>query len=794
MRNVFRVWLATSLLLSIATTPESAALPSGPAVVAAWESSNPGAGGAMSTVGAGPTGIVLVASDLSGVYRSVNKGGSWDLIGASRGLLDTHASGLGFDPINQDIMYVGTDGGVYRSRDRGLTFNQVIEGGYATDIEAAQAVPQRVYAAVMSDWNQANGVVYRSDDRGRSWTPTADLPAAVHILELFVDLSGERVYALAGDGRFVDSSERLYRSTDGGDTWERIAAGLGKPLSVRLGQSGTLWMSTGEDSTARLYKSDDWGDTFDLAANRTGIVWLPEPGTVRLIPLNDQFPWNDNNGVWESTDGGNTWDRIAAVEDFDGGWSSASWIFGGGFNGDVKTIGMDLSNPSRVYWANSQFVYKASGDPLAVAQTFTDEVGGGFRSNNLDNVVVYEASIPHAAGKVMYVGYWDLGCWVTRDHGESWSNCNDPNESGGWDGAGGNTTTILADPDRPRRVWAAHTEDRANALLQRSNNYGAPNSWVAASGLGRGSLFGLSLDPNSALHSRTLYVTRNGDVFQSTDDGLTWTKVFNCNSCRSTAVADDGTVYAAGATGVHKSTTGDSGTFTEITPDSVTTGPVWTKSVTGGFQGPVRVTVGEDSVFVTAHGSEGGVWRSDDGGSSWSQVLDEKWALDTAVDPSDPNHILVAGSSAYASGSYKASSPGVLETWDGGTTWQESNVGLGWPFAARVAFTRDGTRHIVLSPGGGFYWRPSVATGKSCNGQSATIVGTDRVDVLVATLGDDVVAALRGHDVVLGRKGDDLICGNKGRDGLRGGSDGDVTNGGRGNDICRAESTSNCED
>ena len=46
-----------------------------------WERTNPGGGGAFSTIGAGPSGIVIAGSDLSGAYRSIDYGKTWDVIG-----------------------------------------------------------------------------------------------------------------------------------------------------------------------------------------------------------------------------------------------------------------------------------------------------------------------------------------------------------------------------------------------------------------------------------------------------------------------------------------------------------------------------------------------------------------------------------------------------------------------------------------------------------------------------------------------------------------------------------------
>jgi len=69
-----------------------------------WKRSNPGGGGWMMAVGAGPTGTILVGSDLSGAYRSTDQGKTWDVLGANVGLTATHVGAVGFDPVNEDIL------------------------------------------------------------------------------------------------------------------------------------------------------------------------------------------------------------------------------------------------------------------------------------------------------------------------------------------------------------------------------------------------------------------------------------------------------------------------------------------------------------------------------------------------------------------------------------------------------------------------------------------------------------------------------------------------------------------
>ena len=66
----------------------------------AWKPISPGGGGWVMCVDAGPTGIIIVCSDVSGAYRSLDRGRSWDVIGSYRGLDYTHVNAVGFDPLD----------------------------------------------------------------------------------------------------------------------------------------------------------------------------------------------------------------------------------------------------------------------------------------------------------------------------------------------------------------------------------------------------------------------------------------------------------------------------------------------------------------------------------------------------------------------------------------------------------------------------------------------------------------------------------------------------------------------
>ena len=53
-----------------------------------------------------------------------------------------------------------------------------------------------------------------------------------------------------------------------------------------------------------------------------------------------------------------------------------------------------------------------------------------------------------------------------------------------------------------------------------------------------------------------------------------------------------------------------------------------------------------------------------------------------------------------------------------------------------------------------------------CNGQPATLIGTDGNDILLGTPGNDVIVGLKGNDVIIGKDGGDVICAGSGTDGV----------------------------
>jgi len=90
--------------------------------LAAWQAANVGGGGWFERIAVAADGTLYVASDLSGVYVSTDNGQHWAILGPGTGMDSTHVAGFGMHPNNPARFFVGTEQGIYKTTDAGVSF------------------------------------------------------------------------------------------------------------------------------------------------------------------------------------------------------------------------------------------------------------------------------------------------------------------------------------------------------------------------------------------------------------------------------------------------------------------------------------------------------------------------------------------------------------------------------------------------------------------------------------------------------------------------------------------------
>ena len=235
--------------------------------------------------GMGETSIRLDVTHGDGVYRSGDGGRSWDHMG----LEDTrHISRVRIHPTNPDIVYAAALGhafgpneerGVYRSRDGGKNWEKVLyksEDAGASDLSMDPNNPDVMFAGI---WQT----------RRNFWNLTSGGP---------------------------DSG--LWRTMDGGDTWEDISGNPGLPegpfgkigVAISPAKAGRIY-ATIEAREPGVFRSDDYGDTWKLTSDNRdlqGRPWYYQH--IFADPQNADTVWVLNYSAWKSIDGGKNWEEV----------------------------------------------------------------------------------------------------------------------------------------------------------------------------------------------------------------------------------------------------------------------------------------------------------------------------------------------------------------------------------------------------------------------------------------------------------------------------------------------------
>ena len=278
-----------------------------------------------------------------GVWKTADYGTTWNPI--SDGYFETGSIGsIRVAPSDPEIVYVGTgsDGirsnvivgrGMYRSEDAGVTWERIglVEMGQIAAVEVHPTNPDIAYAAALGNpWAKSpQRGVYRTRDGGGSWDRVLFASDSVGAVDLELNPANpNEIYAAMWRGQrqpwtIISGMEAsagedgIWKSTDGGDSWRIVTEGL------PTGLIGKIDLSVSADAPSRvyalvettdpdegLYRSDDFGETWEMVSNQRGIMNRPFYYTgVTADPTDADHVYVNNEGYYESTDGGRTLER-----------------------------------------------------------------------------------------------------------------------------------------------------------------------------------------------------------------------------------------------------------------------------------------------------------------------------------------------------------------------------------------------------------------------------------------------------------------------------------------------------
>jgi photosystem II stability/assembly factor-like uncharacterized protein len=211
----------------------------------------------------------------------------WRMVGPARGGRVTTVTGVDQEPFT--FYFGSTGGGIWKTTDAGANWSNVSDGqitvGSMGDLDVANSDPNVIYAGTGSDGYRSNVSigkgVWKSTDAGRTWKHVG-LRDVGNIGAVRVHPANPNVAFVAaiGDPFRPSNARGVYRTTDGGATWQR-----------------TLFVS---DSTGAVDVEFNAGDPNVLYA----AMWRAErkPWTIISGAM--------EGGIYKSTDGGATWAKL----------------------------------------------------------------------------------------------------------------------------------------------------------------------------------------------------------------------------------------------------------------------------------------------------------------------------------------------------------------------------------------------------------------------------------------------------------------------------------------------------
>jgi len=623
----------------------------------------------------------------------------WRLIGPHRGGRVVAVAG---DPASPLVFYFGAcAGGVWKTINGGLSWHNVSDGFFKTAavgaIAVAESDPNVVYAGmgetcIRGNVSHGDGV-YRSTDAGKTWAHLG-LEDTRHIAKVRIHPKDpELVYVAALGHAYGPNAQRgLFRSRDGGKTWEQILFRDERTGAIDLAMDphnprilyAAFWealrtpysLSSGGPGSG-LWKSSDGGDTWTELTNKPGLPkGVKGKIGVAVSPARPDRLWAvveaEDGAVFRSDDAGESWQRLcekgelrrrawyymhvyADPHDADTVWvlNVQCWrsIDGGATfsamptpHGDDHDLWIDPHNPQRMIEGNDGGACISFDGGASWSSTYNQPTAQ-FYHVTTDNQFPYRVygsqqdnsalSLPSRSvrGAITHLEWYDPG--------------------------GGESGYIAVRPDDPNIVFGGAIGSGAGhgRLIRYDHRTGQRRNitvWPEVMGMGSGAkevkhrfqwTFPIVISPHDA---NVLYVAANR-LFRSTDEGASW-QVISPDLTRN----DESKLQPSGG---------------PITRDN--TGAEMYCTIFAFVESP------HQRGLFWAGTDDGLVHLSRDGGQTWTDITPPdmpKWALISVIDLSahDPATAYVAAT-CYKLDEFH---PYLFKTSDHGKSWQRIDTGI----------------------------------------------------------------------------------------------------------------------
>ena len=591
-----------------------------------------------------------------GVWNTKNGGQTWNNL--SDGYYGGSIGAVTVSEWDSNVIYVGGGevtvrgnvshgNGVWKSTDAGKTwkFKGLKDSHRIPRIRIHPRNPDLVYVAALGHLSGPNDErgVYRSKDGGDNWEKVLFINDEVGACDLILDPNNPRIiyastwrikrtpYSLESGGQ----GSGLWKSTDGGDTWEDITKSKGLPegmvgiigVTISPLNSDRVWALI-ESKKGGLFRSDDGGETWKKTSSDNNLrqrawyytrIYADTENEDILYVLNVQF--------WRSKDGGKTFNSIRTP------------------HGDHHDLWIDPMDSKHLIIADDGGG-QVSFDAGATWSTYHNQPTAQFYRADVDNQFPYRVYAGQQDNSTVSIASRTTGGGITeRDY---------------YSVGGGESAHVAPHPDDPNIVYAGSysgfltrynhvTGERRNITVYPENpmGHGVKDmkyrfQWN----------FPIEFDPHDA---NTLYVGSQ-HLHKSTDEGESWELISPDLTTNTLAMQDEsGGPITKDDTGVEYYCT-----IFVITPSHQEKGVIW---------------IGTD---------DGKVHITKNGGKSWTDITPNnmpKWGMVNSIDQSPHN----PGTAYMAVTRYKLDDfkPYLFKTDNYGKSWKLISRGI-----PEDAFTR----------------------------------------------------------------------------------------------------------
>ncbi|PZG16907.1 glycosyl hydrolase [Nonomuraea aridisoli] len=461
---------------------------------------------------------VFIAAASGGIWKSRDAGATFEAAWPDDGTQSMGAVAM----TSKGVLFAGTGepqpgggsitfggDGIYRSKDRGKTWQHVgLRDSHAIARFAIDPSNEdRIFAAASGNLFMPGGErgVYLSEDGGDSWQLVLAPPnPTTGATEVVIDPTNpRRMYAAMWDHlrephqrTYGGPGSSLWRSDDGGATWQRMTNGLptdadqgrwGLALAPNNPQRLYAYVGTALGPFRAFYRSDNGGDTWTQtpvtagqASQSTFSWWF---GKLYVDPTNADHVFLTGVNLRRSTDGAQSFSSVSGV------------------HADQHAMRWDPKVPGRVYLGNDGGFYRSEANGAS----------GWVKSTYEPYTQFYTVDVAETDPVLKVGGAQDNGC-----------NRGYTGVGGPWDDIGcGDGLQVIIHPEQPNIVFGCSQY----GSCYRSENSGAAPRQTIGSGQTtsqrRNWQTPLQFDPSDP---NVMYYAGN-IVNRSTDNGRTWTPI-----------------------------------------------------------------------------------------------------------------------------------------------------------------------------------------------------------------------------------------------------------------------------